>query len=314
MQIALQRYEITHKQIAKFLLFAIITAAIALAFSTVFAEAGKQKFMEQNCIEMMEKIQTNCASIATTILGKNYNESIYGDGTKFSNVSLLFQTFGLGFSMILFGFKLGAEFDSERDPVEGILKTFTQLCICIVCILMVEDFLVVIDELGTWMVKQIGEVDGAVASMFTADQMREAYGLGDNNFGWLALAIELLIPYIFYYIESVLARVTAYSILIELVVKRCFVPLAIADIGYEGLRSSGVRYIKNYFGIYIKEALLILVCIASAALCGAVNAVIDDSVIKLQVANAIFNCIAIGGSTCILMGKCGDWARDVVGG
>lgn len=48
---------------------------------------------------------------------------------------------------------------------------------------------------------------------------------------------------------------------IELVLRHLFMPLAIANISYEGARSAGVRYVKKYLGCYMRVAgIIVAVC------------------------------------------------------
>ena len=52
------------------------------------------------------------------------------------------------------------------------------------------------------------------------------------------------------------------SNVVEIVLRHLMLPLAIANISHEGVRSAGVRYIKKYFGCFIKIG-TIMVAIAA---------------------------------------------------
>ena len=53
--------------------------------------------------------------------------------------------------------------------------------------------------------------------------------------------------------------VSVYGLLFEMVIRRMFTPIAITGIAVEGIRSPGVRYLKNYFALYIRLAMFVVI-------------------------------------------------------
>ena len=53
--------------------------------------------------------------------------------------------------------------------------------------------------------------------------------------------------------------VSVYGLLFELVIRRIFTPIAITGVAVEGIRSPGVRYLKNYFSLYIRLAMFVVI-------------------------------------------------------
>ena len=51
----------------------------------------------------------------------------------------------------------------------------------------------------------------------------------------------------------------AYGLLFEMVIRKIFMPLAMADLMAEGIRSPAVRYLKNYFGMYIRIIMFLII-------------------------------------------------------
>lgn len=52
---------------------------------------------------------------------------------------------------------------------------------------------------------------------------------------------------------------SAYGLLFEFVVRKIFMPIAIADVMAEGVRGPGVRYLKNYFGMYLRIGMFFII-------------------------------------------------------
>lgn len=51
----------------------------------------------------------------------------------------------------------------------------------------------------------------------------------------------------------------AYGLVFEFVIRKIFAPIAMADFVTQGARSPGVRYLKNYFGMYIRIGVFCIV-------------------------------------------------------
>ena len=100
----------------------------------------------------------------------------------------------------------------------------------------------------------------------------------------------------------------AFSIILELGVRRIFFPLAIVDVYGEGMRSSGMRYMKKYLACWVRMALCIAVAYLGNLLITTVN-----SVGGVAAADTFLNQIAIGYTTIAVMLKGQDVANDIVG-
>ena len=58
-------------------------------------------------------------------------------------------------------------------------------------------------------------------------------------------------------IVILIVRVVAYSILIELCVRRVFFPLALVNVVSDGTRGPGIRYVKRFGAVYLRMILMI---------------------------------------------------------
>lgn len=54
------------------------------------------------------------------------------------------------------------------------------------------------------------------------------------------------------WILDLIIKIMSYSIIIEIAVRKVFIPLALADISHYGMRSGGVRYLKKTAAVYIR--------------------------------------------------------------
>ena len=52
---------------------------------------------------------------------------------------------------------------------------------------------------------------------------------------------------------------SAYGLLFEMIIRKMFIPIAVADLMAEGVRGPAVRYMKNYFGLYVRIAIFYII-------------------------------------------------------
>ena len=77
----------------------------------------------------------------------------------------------------------------------------------------------------------------------------------NSTSNFLVGTIFKVLMYFTYY--SIMVGV--YGLLFEMVIRRIFAPIAITGIAVDGLRSPGVRYLKNYFSLYIRLAMFVVI-------------------------------------------------------
>ena len=256
MSITFENYYIPKQTLRKSLLVAVLIAATIslLLYNTVFAI-----WFKDLCVGIVQEMMDGIGGIATDCFAKissiNAEES-------FATAIATMTSLGTGFALIFMIFKMITEIQSAQDPVECIFKCFFELCVTVLIIQNIQPILSAVDLIGADIVAGLTEAQSAFGlnAEDVTDEIREGLGFSNDWIGFLQLAMNLIIPNILNFVQKILVRVASYSIIIELFVRRIFVPFAIADIGYEGMRSQGFRYMKKYLGVYFKEAILLAVC------------------------------------------------------
>ena len=77
-----------------------------------------------------------------------------------------------------------------------------------------------------------------------------------NEFDTLLFSIFTIIMYIFSLGFIIAIDALLFSIMIQLTIRKILAPIAFASIATEGARSSGVRYIKRFFALYLQVAII----------------------------------------------------------
>ena len=112
---------------------------------------------------------------------------------------------------------------------------------------------------------------------------------------------------------------SAYGLVFELVIRKIFAPIAMADFVTEGFRSPGARYLKNYLGVYIRISIFCIVIILG--FCASVWAVQNKEVSSVMGSGIMTRGIgATGAIYCIrfamkaLMNASGQITKEMLGG
>lgn len=91
-------------------------------------------------------------------------------------------------------------------------------------------------------------------------------------------------------------RIVGYGLQIEFVLRRIFMPLGISSIVTTGVRSPGFRYLKRYFAIYLKMAVIALTILVAA-----------------EIAQGLVDGFIVLCSACAFMGKAAGFVDQVLG-
>lgn len=303
MQIAFKDVRLS-KQNLKMAMFFILAVTFSLFAASQFAFADFEDFAHTE----FDTITKGVGDVANEIFTHDYYSKITENGSILATIVKSFKIFGAAFALGLGLIKMITEIQKAQDPTDCVLRYFFELCIAILVVLNIDKIIEVIDSLGALIIKQIGTAQvNATTTSKSVDDIRDAMGYSDSWWGWLSFAIALIIPYAFAWIEGIAARVISYSIIIELGIRRAFIPFAVGDIGIEGLRSHGFRYLKKYLGVYLQEAIVIATCIVLSTLSKAVLE-IDANGIDL-----ILNLLGVNLAGLMVMFKATSWANDIVG-
>ena len=205
------------------------------------------------------------------------------------------------------------QLDKGADPKESMYKTLSSVFMVGIIVVNIDVFLGYVVQLEEWFIEQMTNLsNSATATAITLEQIT-----GKSSGGalwWMESVMILIIPWILSLLMCVVAQFIAFSILIELGVRKAFAPFAIIDIYSEGMRSPGMRYLKRYLATFLKIAVCLLVCYLGIELMG-ISA--EDNIASFDslgdCLQYIFRIIAINFTVLGVMAKAGEYANDVVG-
>ena len=227
---------------------------------------------------------------------------------------------GLACVMIAFyaGFALIRETVRENtSTVEMWSKYFVITMVTVILVMRWERILELTQGLGNWAVTKVydrvsappgGGVGAWIQSKFAWGKdfhnkpLIEVNGILDIHvyFGlWLEDLFLMVWTFIrmlgltvilaFFEVPLIRAKIEMLILLIEIYLRSAFIPLAISDIAAEGMRSSGVAYIKALFGLYIRVGC----CLVIAAICSVIVNRLLFGFIGLDLIEAIFRILLI---------------------
>lgn len=147
--------------------------------------------------------------------------------------------------------------DKGQEPVESVFKCLTEIGIVGIVMINGDKLIDLISQLGFALFDQAktsftseAKVGGAPAYETI---LKGLFGQATGKVTWQGSVFTTLSG--FALISSVVKMIcymAAFQVIIEIGVRRMFYPLAISDIYAEGWRSSGARYLKRFFGCYLK--------------------------------------------------------------
>ena len=125
--------------------------------------------------------------------------------------------------------------------------------------------------------------------------------------------IQLILPFVLSFVTQVVAVVMYLTICLEIFLTRFFVPFAVTDIYQEGLRSPGFRYLKKFFGRYLRLAtIFIILRVADILFKDSISKYFTGgSAIKIMMNIAL--CIASQVAVIMIMSKASEIINDSLG-
>lgn len=228
--------------------------------------------------------------------------------TAFNTLKVLGGLMALAVAMAHILDRLQKEADTQEAITRGLMEFFVAAFI----IMNVADLMDAIGNAGT-----------AIAGYFTGGGNANITGVdpealltaltGDPSGGvtWRMEAnVYLLLPWMLSMIIVVATKFAVIQIVLEIIVRKIFAPMAVADIYHEGLRSPGMRYLKRYLGAYLKMAVCAAVCVIIPTL----MTVSPNTGGGAKAAfNYMFSIVAINFAAVAMMFKAGEITNDVMG-
>ena len=206
-----------------------------------------------------------------------------------------------------------------KDPLDSILQIILEIGIVGILIINMPSILSVIVGLGKEIFTATGGVLGAGEAAELDDEACEEIleimtGARTGHFFWNCQAIiQLILPFTVSFVTQVVAVVMYIGLCFEIFLTRFFVPFAITDIYQEGLRSPGFRYLKKYFGRYVRlSCIFVILQISNYLFCKNMSSFFEGGS-TLKVMTNIAAVVALQVAVILTMSKTGEIINDSLG-
>lgn len=290
----------------------LVIVCFILSFSMPLAKAD----LNETIVEMSQQILLGTNAMVDGALKSPLYTNLVSSPTmgysEFENFYKAVKVIG-GFLVIILAMgHLISNIEKGQDPVECVFKVLIEIGISLIIIMNLDKLISILGQLGTWFIETSGTVDPAAAGADPTSLLRALTGDDDGGFGWRLGAIAMLsLPFFMSYAANIACKFAMYQIILEIGIRKCFAPIAVADIYQEGLRSPGARYLKKFVALFLRLAAAILICTvlgkltndaalaAASAGSGALTAIAEILVLNFTAVGFIF--------------KTGEIANDVVG-
>lgn len=250
---------------------------------------------------MMQYINNGASQNIYELFTDTYTDAALTFGTDFMTFC---QGLGSVVAIVIMIAKLEESLARGRGDYDALSEGVIALAICLLVVLYSNDIINIINGLGNLIITAMSTHVASGNTGFAPNTFEEA----SSTVEAMAIIIKFFPVYLLCLLEVLAVKMVAFSIILELGVRRIFFPLAIVDVYGEGMRSSGMRYMKKYLACWVRMSL----CIAVAYLGNVLIATVNTSGI-IDTSNAFINQIAIGYTTIAVMLKGQDVANDIVG-
>ena len=284
----------------------IINAGIILSvFSVIYIlfliPTAHAASIKDSVNEMVDFITEGASQNIYGLFADTYTHEALTFGTDFMTIC---KGLAAAFAVALMVGKIEESLARGKGDSDSLGEGVIALCICMLFVLHVDDLIDLVNKIGQFIL-------ASMATNISSDidpNKTTAYKKANDTMEAIGLAFKIFLPYILAKIETIAVKMVAFSLIIELGIRRIFFPLAIVDIYGEGMRSPGMRYIKKYLACWLRMAICIAVAYLGTQMI--MTATPDDS---SGVVDTFINNIAIGYTTIAVMLKGSDIANDIVG-
>lgn len=330
---AYENYCVALKQrkIIVILLVLCITMAIFVLFGSFTFAAGTDDVAKFIGDTYMSFFSTNQMTEASDIMLGKATQFYDTSNSIGSTIMTVFK--GLGGALLLInavvlGFK---EFSKDRVNLDIYFKIVLKFLIGLVVVLLVDDIVAAIETSGYSIATGIQETMSTAVS-YDPSQIKDIEGTTQEEFVlgiWQSMTAisNMLIPCLIIELLNVFVKIVSYGIFFEIVMRRAFMPLALADIFTEGPRSPGMLFLKRYLALYFRMGLVFIVLGCAYAF---INASVDINNVNWNdlgyamanpvggtIANTgnafpvIFDAICVMVASCIFINKGANFIEEV---
>lgn len=271
---------------------------------------------------MLDTINSGVTDSIKSNLSKDssfYKLMVYDDGGSQTIKIIMGVIYGFAFIRILImtGVKTAGMLEKGMDFSEVALKVLSSFFLMLFISVNIKSILELVVSAGEVVIDAVSAInsDSEGTNPLTLEMLT-----GHSSGGlawWVQSTMILIIPYLFSLAMSVAANFMAFSILLELGIRKIFASYQVMDVVEEGLRSPGVRYLKKYLAAFLKIAIALIVCLLTNDLIiSAVQDLLQNAGLFDTLGGCfayIFQIITINFTMIAFIGKGGEYANDALG-
>ena len=195
--------------------------------------------------------------------------------TDISSVSIIQDVFrtmmwiGGAFCIIVAFTHLLQQIEKGQDLMEAVIRNVAELGIAMILVVNSPKILMLAKYAGTIMITILSRyINGHVTvggySTITDEQAEEILQTltGDKTgyFMWqIEVAVKLSVVKAMNSVLTIAAKFVVLQLILELAIRQALTPIYIANMYKEGLRSPGMRHLKQYFAVYLKMVVCIMI-------------------------------------------------------
>ncbi len=188
-----------------------------------------------------------------------------------------------------------------HDPVEQWLVALVKMGLGLAIIFNADKIVSAVCYIGFYLGSQV--TSNYESETYSAEILYKELNVKKGFTGLIEGTITLMIPYAISYIINIAAQFMIISTMLEIGIRRVFVPIPICDVYSEGLRSPGIRYLKKLLAAILKLVLAYFILQLGNHLLVVLARGKDTTIIGVVVAKV---------STIGLMFKTGEYANDIL--
>ncbi len=198
------------------------------------------------------------------LFAESTNAGIYNEDASFKKTYNIFCIIASFWCIAVAMGNYFKNIQQGREPLDAAFQIVVEIGIVGILILNMPDILKIIVNLGLEIFTAAVGINKPPLDALTDEQcetiLEAMTGAKTGHFFWNCQAvIQLILPFVISFVTQVVAGVMYLSICLEIFLTRFFVPFAITDIYQEGLRSPGFRYLKKFFGRYLRLATIFII-------------------------------------------------------
>ena len=311
------------KLVVRIAVIAILSSAfLFLLLPSVLAADSLADYTKDNLEELLAKTRdtSEFEEVKSILLGEN---SQFLDATIGEN--------GLGTLIIKFvkvaAMCMVALFvlndvlkETERGSVDFdfALRVMVKMTISVFCIFYVEDLAKGIQGFGAYLVEGISTKTREIEAMYKAEIADQ--GLAEIKDELVASGTWEALPNLIeikgfanpiFYLLKLAIKTVSYSFFIELAIRKAFMPMAMVSIIDGGERSPGVRYLKKFFCVYIKMAIILIAMAAATVIVQTTHLVMDGGIKEGLV--AYYDAWTVKGAALYFVKNGSELAEEIMG-